>query len=361
MNQNNKIWKSKKIIHIDMDSFYASIEVSEKPFLKNKPVAVGGKPNERGVLTTCNYIARRYGIHSAMSSKKAISLCKDLIILPADIQKYKTISKEIFKIFKCYSKKIEPISIDEAFIDVTDSEYCRGNPEEMATQMRACILKDFKITASAGISSNKLISKICSDLKKPNNQYSICDDEIPDFIKNIRLNNIPGIGKVNFKKCKNLNMEYCKDMYKYSEDELIKLFGVYGSSLYNYIRGIDNREVNLSRVRKSISVEDTFLHDLTSTDMCNSKIIYLFNKLMNRCKLANVTENLVKEIFIKIKFNNFQTITRQSKCNKLSSENFIQLFSNNIDIVKRPIRLLGIGFTIKNKEQDRIQYDIFNR
>jgi DNA polymerase-4 len=361
VNQNNKIWKSKKIIHIDMDSFYASIEISEKPFLKDKPVAVGGKPTERGVLTTCNYIARRYGIHSAMSSKKAMSICKNLIILPVDIEKYKTISKEIFKIFKCYSNKIEPISVDEAYIDVTQSEYCRGDPEEMAKQMRSCILKDFKITASAGISCNKLISKICSDFKKPNNQYRICDDEIPEFIKNVRLNKLPGIGKVNFKKCLNLNMEHCKDMYNYSVDELIMIFGVYGKTLYNFIRGIDTRNVDISRVRKSISVEDTFLNDINNTEICISKISHLFEKLTKRCKINNVPQNLVKEIFIKIKFNNFQTITRQSKCNELNSKRFIQLFTNNIDTIRRPIRLLGLGFTIKDKEEHRIQYDIFNR
>jgi len=344
-----------------MDSFYASIEISEKPFLKDKPVAVGGKPAERGVLTTCNYIARRYGIHSAMSSRIAMSLCKNLIILPVDIEKYKAISKEIFKVFKCYSKKIEPISVDEAYIDVTHSEYCRGDPEEMAKQMRACILKDFKITASAGISCNKLISKICSDLKKPNNQYRICDDEIPEFIKNVRLNKLPGIGKVNFKKCLDLNMEYCEDMYNYSVDELVKIFGVYGNTLYNFIRGIDNRNVDISRIRKSISVEDTFLNDLSNTEICISKINYLFEKLIKRCKTNNVPQNLVKEIFIKIKFNNFQTITRQSKCDEINPESFIHLFTNNIDTIRRPIRLLGLGFTLKDKEEQIIQYDIFNR
>ena len=206
MNQKTKIWKQRKIIHIDMDSFFASIEIRDNPNLQNKPVAVGGKANERGVLTTCNYLARKYGLHSAMSSKTAIQLCKDLIILPVDITKYRKISKEIFKIFKCYSRKIEPVSIDEAFLDVSESGYCQGDPEEMAKQIRSCIKADFGITASAGISSNKLIAKICSDWKKPDNQFSICDDEIQNFIKTVSLKSIPGIGKVNFKKCKNLNM-----------------------------------------------------------------------------------------------------------------------------------------------------------
>jgi len=156
-------------------------------------------------------------------------------------------------------------------------------------------------------------------------------------------------------------MEYCKDMYNYSVDELIMIFGVYGKTLYNFIRGIDTRNVDISRVRKSISVEDTFLNDLNNTEICISKISHLFEKLTKRCKINNVPQNLVKEIFIKIKFNNFQTITRQSKCNELNSKRFIQLFTNNIDTIRRPIRLLGLGFTIKDKEEHRIQYDIFNR
>ena len=177
----------------------------------------------------------------------------------------------------------------------------------------------------------------------------------------MRLNKLPGIGKVNFKKCKDLNMEYCKDMYNYSVENLIKIFGFYGKTLHNFIRGIDNRNVDISRVRKSISVEDTFLKDLDTTEICISKINHLFDKLTERCKINNVPQNLVKEIFIKIKFNNFQTITRQSKCNELNSKRFIQLFTTNIDTVRRPIRLLGLGFTIKEKEEQRIQYDIFNR
>ena len=268
MNQKTKIWKHRKIIHIDMDSFFASIEVRDNPNLQNKPVAVGGKANERGVLTTCNYLARKYGLHSAMSSKTATQLCKELIILPVDITKYRKISKEIFKIFKCYSRKIEPVSIDEAFLDVSESGYCQGDPEEMAKQIRSCIKADFGITASAGISSNKLIAKICSDWKKPDNQFSICDDEIQNFIKTVSLKSIPGIGKVNFKKCKTLNMTSCSDMQKISKDELIRIFGSYGYTLFNLVRGIDNREIETNRTRKSISVEDTFLHDLNDTTLC---------------------------------------------------------------------------------------------
>ena len=344
-----------------MDSFFASLEIREKPYLQNKPVAVGGKAHERGVLTTCNYVARGYGIHSAMSSKRAMQLCKDLIILPVDITKYKKASKEIFKIFKCYTKKIEPVSIDEAYLDVSSSNYCGGDPEEMARQIRSCIKNDFKITASAGISSNKLVAKICSDWKKPDNQFSICDDEIKEFMINVHLKKIPGIGKVNFEKCKKLNMQMCDDMYNLSIGELVQLFGSYGSSLYNLIRGIDHREVEENRVRKSISVEDTFINDLREIRSCTDKITILYSKLIERCNDSNICASATKEIFLKIKFSDFETITRQKKCDTLSVNNFIDLFTNNIIKVEKPIRLLGIGFKLKEKENGSDQYDIFNR
>ena len=344
-----------------MDSFFASIEIRDNPTLKNKPVAVGGKANQRGVLTTCNYLARKYGLHSAMSSKTAIQLCKDLIILPVDITKYRKISKEIFKIFKCYSRKIEPVSIDEAFLDVSESEYCRGDPEEMAKQIRSCIKADFGITASAGISSNKLIAKICSDWKKPDNQFSICDDEIQNFIKTVSLKSIPGIGRVNFKKCKTLNMTSCSDMQKISKDELIKIFGSYGYTLFNLVRGIDNREIETNRTRKSISVEDTFLHDLNDTTLCIQQLSILYTKLIERCKSSNVNTNDVREIFLKIKFNDFETITRQRKSLKIELNEFKSLFDSNIVKIIKPIRLLGIGFRLNDKKEESSQYDIFDR
>ena len=344
-----------------MDSFFASLEIRDKPELKNKPVAVGGKAHERGVLTTCNYIAREYGLHSAMPTKKALSLCKDLIVLPVDIDKYKKESKEIFKVFKCYSKKIEPISIDEAYIDVTDSGYCESDPEKMAYQIRSCIWKDFKITASAGISCNKLLAKICSDWNKPNNQYSLSDDEVFDFIKNIRLDMIPGIGKVNFEKCINLNMKYCKDMYIYSIDELEQIFGSFGANLYNLIRGVDQRDVNINRVRKSISVEDTFLEDIKNVESCIPKLDFLYKKLMKKKKNNKISQNSVKEIFIKVKFNDFKVISRQFKCSSLTLKSYIQLFNNNINNPIKPIRLLGLGFTLKDNGGEAMQYDIFDR
>ena len=344
-----------------MDSFFASLEIREKPHLKKRPVAVGGKADERGVLTTCNYIARKYGLHSAMSSKKALQICKDLVILPVNITKYKEVSKEIFKIFKCYTKKVEPISIDEAYLDVSHSDYCRGDPEEMARQIRSCIKNDFDITASAGISSNKLVAKICSDWKKPDNQFSVCDSEISNFMKNVPLRNIPGIGKMNYEKCKSLKMEMCSDMYDMSELDLVNLFGSYGFTLFKLIRGLDDREVEINKIRKSISVEDTFIKDLHEIESCKVKIYDLHKRLVERCRNADVNSREIKEIFLKIKFNNFETITRQKRCESLEVSEFVGLFTKNIQNIDRPIRLIGVGFKLKELQNDSVQYDIFNR
>ena len=360
MSQKAKIWKNRKIIHIDMDSFFASIEVRDNPSLKNKPVAVGGKADERGVLTTCNYVARKYGLHSAMSSKRATQLCKDVIILPVDIAKYRNESQEIFKIFKCYTKRIEPVSIDEAFLDVSDSAYCNGDPEEMAKQIRLCIKNEFGLTASAGISSNKLIAKICSDWKKPDNQFSVYDHDIPNFIKNVSLRSIPGIGKVNYKKCQNLNMTTCKDMYQITRENLVKLFGSYGNTLFNLIRGVDNREIEIDRARKSVSVEDTFLQDMKDVNSCLQKISVLHTKLIERCESAKINPDNIREIFIKIKFNDFEVISRQKKSKNYDIREFENLFNLNIEVITKPIRLLGLGIKI-NRHEEPSQFDIFDR
>ncbi len=342
-----------------MDSFFASIEIRDKPELKDKPVAVGGKPNERGVLTTCNYIARKYGLHSAMPSKKAKEICKDLVIIPTDIDKYKKISTNIFKIFHCYTKIVEPISIDEAYLDVTESEYCNGDPELMSRQIRECIEHDFSITASAGISVNKLIAKICSDWKKPNNQFTIKDYQVDDFISGVDIKKIPGIGKVNYIKCKKLGIENCNDAQEISKDVLYNEFGSYGLKLYDLVRGNDDRLVQTTRIRKSISVEDTFLNDTRDIKVCIHKLKELYEKLKKRCKALKIQSTSAKEVFIKIKFSNFESITRQSQCKSVTINDYIKLFNTNYNTDMKPIRLLGIGFNISKNAKSDSQYDLF--
>ena len=230
----------------------------------------------------------------------------------------------------------------------------------MAKQIRLCIKNEFGLTASAGISSNKLIAKICSDWKKPDNQFSVYDHDIPNFIKNVSLRSIPGIGKVNYKKCQNLNMTTCKDMYQITRENLVKLFGSYGNTLFNLIRGVDNREIEIDRVRKSVSVEDTFLQDMKDVNSCLQKISVLHTKLIERCESAKINPDNIREIFIKIKFNDFEVISRQKKSKNYDIREFENLFNLNIEVITRPIRLLGLGVKI-NRHEEPSQFDIFDR
>ena len=250
-------YSSRKIIHIDMDCFFAAVEIREKPELKYLPVAVAGNDDKRGVVTTCNYIARKYGVKSAMPSVIAKQLCPDIIFLPVNFAKYKEVSNDIQKIYSCYTKIIEPISLDEAYLDVTNSKYCNGDPDQMARQIRQKIFDDFNITASAGISSNKFLAKLASEWHKPNGQFSIYDDEIKKFIISLPIRKIHGVGKRTEEKLVKLGIKNCRDLQNIEYEKLVNLLGKFGIALYYLCRGIDDRVVEDNKIRKSLSVEDT--------------------------------------------------------------------------------------------------------
>ena len=273
-----------------MDCFYASVEIRDHPEYKNKPVAVAGSSENRGVVTTCNYIARKYGVRSAMPSITAKKLCPKIVFLPVNMQKYRTTSEEIHKIYKCYTKIIEPVSLDEAYLDVTESKYCDGNPALMAQQIRNKIYEDLKITASAGIASNKFLAKIASDWNKPNGQFLIADDEIQDFVLKIPIRRIHGVGKKTEELLKQRKVNTCADLQKISKYDLINLLGKYGETLFHLCRGVDDRIVEPNRIRKSLSVEDTYQFDLITHESCKKELELLYEELIkilkNNSKIA---------------------------------------------------------------------------
>ena len=340
-----------------MDCFFAAVEIRDNPKLKNKPVAVGSSES-RGVITTCNYIARKFGIKSAMPSVTAKKLCPELIFVPVQIEKYRDISNEILNIYKCYTKIIEPIALDEAYLDVTSSKYCEGNPEKMAYQIRKKIHNDFNLTASAGIASNKFLSKIASDWNKPDGQFSISDSDISKFIINIPIRKIMGIGKVNEKKLLSKNIKTCGDLQKLKQDYLINLFGKYGETLFYLCRGIDQRKVESNRIRKSLSVEDTFEKDLSTINECLTYTRIIFDRLVIRYNKYNEKIKNIKSCFIKIKFNNFRVITAQKTYNKLDYEIFKTLLKNTYKNNPYPIRLLGLGVTFDNEDKKQLFLNI---
>tara|TARA_Y100000996_G_scaffold410846_1_gene393922 strand:- start:568 stop:1656 length:1089 start_codon:yes stop_codon:yes gene_type:complete len=354
----NEKYKGIKIIHVDMDCFYASVEIRDRPELKAKPVAVAGSSKDRGVVTTCNYIAREYGVRSAMPSLIAKKLCPDIIFLPVNMEKYRQVSKEIYKIYKCYTKVIEPVSLDEAYLDVTQSEYCNGDPEEMAKQIRHKICEDLGITASAGISSNKLLSKIASDWNKPNGQFSIPDDKINSFIRKIPIRKIHGVGDKTEKLLKTYKINTCEDLQKLSINKLSKILGKFGITLYSLCRGIDNREVDNNRISKSLSVEDTYNMDLINLEQCHVELKSLYNELLIRLSNEKYNSRSIKSCFVKIKFSDFRTISSQISSESIDFEIFLSLLKKNYSPDNKPIRLLGVGVQFNNKEQSQLNLDI---
>ncbi|MFL2568748.1 MAG: DNA polymerase IV [Gammaproteobacteria bacterium] len=356
----NKIkFNHKKIIHVDMDCFYASVEIRDNPQYIDKPVAVAGSSENRGVVTTCNYLARRFGVKSAMPSVIAKRLCPDIIFLPINMHKYRDVSKEIHKIFKCYTKIVEPVSLDEAYLDVTDSEYCDGDPEKMALQIRQKISEDLGVTASAGISSNKFLAKIASDWNKPNGQFSVSDNDIDRFVLKIPVRSIHGVGEKTEIVLKSKKINTCEDLQKFKKYDLIDMLGKYGDTLYQLCRGIDEREVESNRIRKSLSVEDTYEEDLKDFEICSTELLILYEELLKRIDDGNYENKKIKSCFIKIKYNDFKLTSSQISCTNLNFNIFLKLLKQNNVNKNKPIRLLGLGVNFNNTDNNQLNLDIF--
>ncbi len=334
--------KPRKVIHIDMDCFYAAIEVRDNPNLKNLPVAVGGSVDKRGVLCTCNYEARKYGVRSAMPTATALKLCPDLVLLPVNMARYKIVSRRIQEIFNQYTNLVEPLALDEAFLDVSACLQYKGSATLIAEAIRKDIWHNEHLTASAGISSNKFLAKIASGWNKPNGIYVIKPEQINEFIVKLPVNKLFGVGQVTNAKLEKLNIHTCADLQKFSLNELVDYFGKFGAQLYYQSRGIDNREVNPNRQRKSLSVETTFATNLVDLEIIYDQIRQLSSQLRSRLEAAKV-EAPIKAQFIKIKFSDFKQISAEINTNIINFDNFIGLFDRRYNKQIKPIRLLGVG------------------
>jgi len=341
----------RKIIHIDMDCFYAAIEMRDNPNLIGKPVAVGGASNSRGVLCTCNYEARKYGLHSAMASSLAQRKCPDLIIIPVNFDKYRESSKNIQQIFKQYTDIIEPLSLDEAFLDVSDSSLFSGSATLLASEIRKIIFQSEGITASAGVAPNKMLAKIASDWNKPNGQYIITPSDIESFMQELPVKKLFGVGKVTAEKLSKHGIQYCRDIQEWPKESLIETFGSYGQQLYKMARGIDNRSVQTTRKRKSLSIEETFSADLLPQQVSTNILHSLFDNLSSRLNnLKQESTKDIKTLFVKIKYSDFKQTTIQAACTDFSAHAFTQLFKNRTKDNTKPIRLIGFGVNFVDKD-----------
>ncbi|MBN8640781.1 MAG: DNA polymerase IV [Flavobacteriales bacterium] len=342
--------KLRKIIHVDMDAFYASVEQMDHPELKGKPIAVGGS-EVRGVVSAASYEARKFGVRSAVSGVQAKKMCPDLIFVRPRFDRYKEISKKIRKIFHDYTDLVEPLSLDEAYLDVTQNK--KGNPSAslIAQEIRQRIFEEVGLTASAGISINKFVAKVASDYNKPNGQKTVNPDEVEEFLENLDVKKFYGIGKVTTEKMYQLGIFTGKDLKSKTKEYLEEHFGKSGGFYYYIVRGIHNSEVKPNRTTKSVAAEHTFNENLTSEIFMEKKLERIAEELEKRLKRYSISG---KTVTLKIKYSDFTQQTRSKTLPYFISDKGL-LFETAKELLyqerlKDSVRLLGISLNNLNTE-----------
>lgn len=350
----------KKIIHIDMDCFYAAIEMRDDPSLRDVPLAVGGRPDRRGVIATANYLARRFGVHSAMASARALRLCPQLVIVPTRMSVYRQESAAIRAVFSEYTDRIEPLSLDEAYLDVTGVERCHGSATLIAEDIRRRIVEETGLTASAGVAPNKFLAKVASDMDKPDGITVIPPGSIEDFVKDLPVEAIPGVGKVTTRRFHRLGFRTCADLRELTMQEMWRRFGKRGRRLYNLSRGIDERPVRIERIPKSVSVENTYTEDLPDCEACLARIPELLESLLKRFGRRDDPPP-IRGLFVKVKFNDFrQTTLERSEFQEPDRSTYEKLMRQAVARHDRPVRLLGLGLRLDADQLDGpTQLDLF--
>ncbi len=344
-----------------MDAFYASIEQRDNPDLRGKPIAVGHS-EERGVVAAASYEARKFGVRSAMPSLTAKSKCPQLIFVPSRFEVYHEVSDQITEIFLEYTSLVEPLSLDEAFLDVTENHKNMPSAILIAKEIKRKIKEKTGLTASAGISINKFLAKIASDYRKPDGLFTILPEEVDAFTAQLEVKNFFGVGKVTAQKMQKLGIYTGADLRKFKEEELIKFFGKAGRAFYGYARGVDHREVIPERVRKSVGAESTFEKDIHNP---TALVIELYHIAKETWRRVQDKEFLGKTLTLKVKYEDFQIITRSRTFNSPIRD--FNLFWNNtkeilkqIDVSQKKIRLMGL--TISHRDdlaENSRQLEIF--
>lgn len=356
----------RKIIHCDADCFFAAIEMRDDPSLRGRPMAVGGAAERRGVISTCNYEARAFGVRSAMATATARRLCPGLLVVPHSMDKYKTAAQQIREIFFDYSELVEPLSLDEAFIDVSASRACQGSATLMARQIQQRVRDTVGITVSAGVAPNKFLAKIGSDWNKPNGLCVIDPGRVDAFVQQLPVSKIFGVGRVTADKLHRQGIVTCADLRRFDVFELSERFGSLGPRLHQLSWGIDHRPVITSRRRKSLSVEHTYAADLMALEPCLEQLPALYESLMTRMATALTKApagecQIVKQ-FVKVKFSNFQSTTMECLATgspriAVFRQLLTQAFSRGEGLA---VRLLGLGVRFRDVSCDQqVQLSLF--
>jgi len=348
--------KQRKIIHVDMDAFFASVEQRDKPEYRGKPLIVGGKPNSRGVVAACSYEARKFGIRSAMPCSKAYRLCPEAIFVAPRFEVYREASEKIREVFWRYASQVEPLSLDEAYLDVSYTESFGGSATRIAQAIKDEILAETGLVASAGVSYNKFLAKIASDMDKPDGLYVIKPEQGAAFVAALSVGKFFGVGPATEAKMHEHNIYIGQDLLAWTENELQGVFGKSANYYYQAVRGIDLRPVRSSRVRKSLGKETTFREDILDVDVLLTHIDLLAEKVFGRLKDQNLQP---KTITLKVKYSNFKQVTRASTQAEVihdfeAIKPVLRELLSQTEAGKQAVRLLGVtasGFARESEEK----------
>lgn len=344
----------RKIIHIDMDCFYAAIEQRDDPSLKGKPIAVGGS-SRRGVLCTASYEARKFGCRSAMPVFKALELCPQLVIVPTRFDVYKSVSSQIRAIFGRFADEIEPLSLDEAYLDVS---HWTSSGDSIASEIRRQIFEETGLTASAGVAPNKLLAKIASDLNKPNGQYVVKPEDVDAFMLDLPVAKLWGVGSRMQEKLAKQGIKYCRDMQRLDKIQMARRYGRWGVELYEQCRGIDHRKVTAHRSRKSISKETTFSEDVSDV----RDLVPVLRDLLAEVKVSyddRYYERRIKSLVVKLKFFDFSRTTVERATTEVDEQLAMELLAEGMERGQgKAVRLIGGGVRLADEEGDE-QMEIF--
>jgi DNA polymerase IV len=348
----------RKIIHVDMDAFFASVEQRDEPKYRGKPLAVGGSPDQRGVVAAASYEAREYGIHSAMPSRTALQKCPHLIFVRPRFDVYKEISDKIREIFHRFTDLVEPLSLDEAYLDVTENKLGMPSATLIAKEIKKNILEETQLTASAGVSINKFLAKTASAVNKPNGLFLITPDQAESFVEKLAIEKFYGIGQVTAEKMHNAGVFTGADLKRWSEPDLIKRFGKVGSFYFNIVRGQDDRPVVPNRIRKSLGAEESYAEDLVERHSIIEALQEIAETLKRR---IDNSETSGRTLTLKVKYGDYQQVTR-SRTVSASIQTVDEIMKlalellDSTEIEQRHVRLLGLALSNLDCEREDAEY-----
>ncbi|WP_107853170.1 DNA polymerase IV [Oceanimonas marisflavi] len=337
----------RKIIHVDMDCFFAAVEMRAHPEWRDIPLAIGGSASRRGVIATCNYPARKFGVRSAMPSHQALRLCPDLLLISGNMAEYKRVSQQIRAIFRRYTELVEPLSLDEAYLDVTGSPLFGGSATLIAEDIRRAIRDELQLTASAGVAPNKFLAKIASEENKPDGLFVLPPAAVADYVSKLPLSKIPGVGQKTAEKLAAMGLETCAQAVAAGEENLTRRFGKFGRLLWQRAQGIDERPVQVDRIRKSVGVETTLAADLHVAGEGREVLTRLWPELQRR-----LGERAIRGLCIKLKFEDFEqtTLSRRTTVPELASA--LKLCDQAWERSEgRGVRLVGVSVELAEEEQ----------